>query len=37
MKAIGAKMKTGSQAHSSGIILSKTTSAANILHTKVVM
>jgi len=35
IKAIGAKIKTGSQAHNSGITLSKTASTANILQTKV--
>jgi len=36
IKAIGRKIKTGSQAHNSGITLSKTASVANILQTKVV-
>ena len=37
IKAIGRKIKTGSHAQNSGIILSKTASVANILQIKVVV
>ena len=37
IKAIGRKIKTGSHAHNSGMSLSKTTSVATILQTKLVI